>query len=865
MVRNLFFIVPGIVLGLVAVQASAQTASYAFDGDLSDSANNYDGTAFGSSVSFESEGPRSFVHLGANGGVALPTALTGTILSAESLDAAFEFRLDALDSPAILFSVSATGNQSAFWQEAGVKLLVQGGGLVLTFNDGVDPEGYVWRELQPDLEVGQWYSLNLWFDPGRRAWRVDFDGARHQDTFPPAMDTAGMLALLQGTRVTLGGVNGERPSFYAAGVATDELVIHSPIASQPGEINAAFDELRQDLNGTSPLTEPQREARFSLLMHALVFADYPSIASALMSYTNTYEDLNPPLYLDGVDRAFDDLAVHYRVLQVSQQYLFTSQYRPANVGNLIGIVFEHAEVIPGLVPPETPRVASAQVPINGSYSRDVAAEYSDQSRVVRPTGYFAPAGELITLSVDPGVVGHGLSIIVGHHFRNMDYEELGVTNRFPDISVEYPLDQSVINVISPFGGGLYVKVLEGTAAGVFDLTINNAVMSPYFSWRAGQQTAVADWLAQVSASGAPWADFESDKFMLTVPVDVLAGVDNPDAIMTRWDAIMDAARSVAGRPLNRPRAEYYTFDTRLVTPAFGAGYPMVIPLVVLRNQEPWNPLKVLTTPSESILFHEMGHNHLHPTMSFGPGLDPCHFLEAETIVHMLGMAVYANVYGMSEQDAFKKSGVGLDDYSFEEAAFDWLMTPNFRNNQPMIYDESAPMDDKEMLKYQPRSWAKYGDIARLFGWAGLASVNGQFYQAGVEQTSTVCPWRPFVVGRDEYIRAASEALGVNMAPLFHFWGINPSPELADELSSLPNSPEIRQLIMDYWQNVAPQDFNDYLSYHNQMYDRTGYQQPRYDQYLIDFDAEIVHGINSQFRFLLDTYFGLFSDRFENLP
>ena len=100
---------------------------------------------------------------------------------------------------------------------------------------------------------------------------------------------------------------------------------------------------------------------------------------------------------------------------------------------------------------------------------------------------------------------------------------------------------------------------------------------------------------------------------------------------------------------------------------------------------------------------------------------------------------------------------------------------------------------------------------------------------------------------------------------FHFWGINPSPELADELSSLPNSPEIRQLIMDYWQNVAPQDFNDYLSYHNQMYDRTGYQQPRYDQYLIDFDAEIVHGINSQFRFLLDTYFGLFSDRFENLP
>ena len=117
------------------------------------------------------------------------------------------------------------------------------------------------------------------------------------------------------------------------------------------------------------------------------------------------------------------------------------------------------------------------------------------------------------------------------------------------------------------------------------------------------------------------------------------------------------------------------------------------------------------------------------------------------------------------------------------------------------------------------------------------------YQAGVETNQHRLPIgaRSSLVVMNTFVLPARRSVS-NMAPLFHFWGINPSgPELADELSSLPNSPEIRQLIMDYWQNVAPQDFNDYLSYHNQMYDRTGYQQPRYDQYLIDFDAEIVHG------------------------
>jgi hypothetical protein len=302
-----------------------------------------------------------------------------------------------------------------------------------------------------------------------------------------------------------------------------------------------------------------------------------------------------------------------------------------------------------------------------------------------------------------------------------------------------------------------------------------------------------------------------------------------------------------------------------VTPAYGAGYPQVMPIWEMETDASWNPLEVLTTLPHRTLLHEMGHNHLDPTLNFGPDYDPCFFIEAETIVHMLAMSIYDNVYGMTMDEAFRQSR-GENYLSFEQAAVDWFLTTNFRTNQPMTFDGTAPLGDQEMLKYQSRGHAKYGDIARLFGWSGLSAVNGKFYSPGVPQASTVCPGRDFIVGRDEYIRAASEALGVNMAPLFHLWGVNPSPELAAELAAYPPRMRIMNLIITYRDTVAPKNKAEYLVYHEQ-FPMNDYQFPRYVEYERQFDDAFAQAMRDQFDFLLETYFGevnpvIMSDTFE---
>ena len=71
-----------------------------------------------------------------------------------------------------------------------------------------------------------------------------------------------------------------------------------------------------------------------------------------------------------------------------------------------------------------------------------------------------------------------------------------------------------IQLANPFGAGIYLKVPEGTDADWFTMTLENVIQSPYFSWRNERQTDVATWLANVIETGAPWADFESDKMLL---------------------------------------------------------------------------------------------------------------------------------------------------------------------------------------------------------------------------------------------------------------------------------------------------------------------------------------------------------------
>ncbi len=833
-------------------------ASYSFDSDLTDQAANYDGSIIGSTLSYGIEGDYNFASFGDDAVVSLPIELSENLFT----DGSFEFnatfrKTEVKANSVVLFSISETTD--AFWQTGGIKL-VAGDSLIFTYNDGRDLDNYEWLDITA-LTVNQWYTVSLRIYINNATWILTVNDEIFKGTFGENQSMTAMVSIINNHSINFGGYAETKPHPFYGNFDLDSATFSSPAPSYSQEVRDAFSAMTMHVNGTTLLTEAKLEEHFKVINDNYLTVTFTDYQDELYAYTKAYETAYEPLYSDGVEYTFENLPVLGRTLQLAQSHIFDTQFTPDNVVDMDGVAFEHAEVAPGVVASDTLRIESAQIELNATYNIDIAAEIGDQSRIVRPTGYFLAAGDLVTITVPNEAVNKGLSFIVGHHFRNMDYDYINTINRFPDISNEFPLDSMTITLANPFGGGIYLKVPDGVDLGWLNFEISNAVKSPYFSWREGRETSVDDWLSQVTSSGAPWADFESDKFMFTIPVSYLAGITDPDEIMTRWDQIMDAVRIAGGRPLTRRRAEYYTFDTRLVTPAYGAGYPLVVDDQELTHETTqalgsFNPLKVFSYRPHVTLLHEMGHNHIHPTMKMGDQYS-CHFIEAETVNHTLALASNFLVYDLSLDDAFKYTHG--EDITSDEAAFDWIITNNFRSDLPMSFDESAPMEDQDMLKYQYRGWAKYKDIVKLFGFEnGLGKVNGMFYQAGQAQTSEAsifeCPDRPYIVGRDEYISAASEAMGVNMAPLFHFWGIVPSESLVAELASnYPASIEIANLIMHYRDNVAPKTQDDYLAFHNALYNKVGYQQPRYDEYITQFDETFAQQIQSQFTLLLNKY------------
>ena len=83
-----------------------------------------------------------------------------------------------------------------------------------------------------------------------------------------------------------------------------------------------------------------------------------------------------------------------------------------------GIKFEAHEAFPGKVSDSAPRVETATVEINGDYNYVPGARHlGDTWDVIRPTGYYAAAGEVITISIPPAFVDKEIKIMIGAHQR----------------------------------------------------------------------------------------------------------------------------------------------------------------------------------------------------------------------------------------------------------------------------------------------------------------------------------------------------------------------------------------------------------------------------------------------------------------
>ena len=255
--------------------------------------------------------------------------------------------------------------------------------------------------------------------------------------------------------------------------------------------------------------------------------------------------------------------------------------------------------------------------------------------------------------------------------------------------------------------------------GLLSVNITGGVVqAPFFRSTHFDQTTHAEWLERRTAAGA-WADFETDKFMLSVPRAWVSAFDDPAAMLRTYDLAMDATAEWGGYPpVLRERAGVHTLylqpDVHIAHSAFGTGYPQVNVIYdpateYSGDHDHW----MLHDPAGwSTTWHELGHTQQRQAAEFQ------YAGETEAIVNFL----YAYIHHVKLNEpfnlAFKYTRGESDGYEPDDAAVHWMLTPNFRSGAQM--DRShTPLDE---YRYQHRGYAKYADIVRLFGWEAFTSA-----------------------------------------------------------------------------------------------------------------------------------------------
>ena len=262
-----------------------------------------------------------------------------------------------------------------------------------------------------------------------------------------------------------------------------------------------------------------------------------------------------------------------------------------------------AAVFPGSVPDDAERVTST-VTIDGDAPPWDPGRTPSNPRApyIRGTGLYAAPGETVRVTVPERVVGEGLRVRVGMYGR--DISRLDRWQRWPAQLGTFAIDQATIEIADAFGGLINLEVPQGSGLGEFEITIEGAVAAPTFV--LGRDDP-GQWPALREAP-APWGQVESRRLILTVPSEVLRGVDNLIEVLEFWDSVMDANADLAAIARDRPRKEWICTDVQLVAGYMHSGYPIgvhtaqaadLFDMERMRSRGDWG------------FFHELGHNHQH--------------------------------------------------------------------------------------------------------------------------------------------------------------------------------------------------------------------------------------------------------------
>lgn len=574
-----------------------------------------------------------------------------------------------------------------------------------------------------------------------------------------------------------------------------------------------------------------------------------SIAKAL-DLVATYESIKGALFINGTtrngfsrtDKSSTDKALAHAMFAVYQA-IVDDVYNADNLAtyrDLIGnYKFVSANFWPGAASPPANPNAVYSVPINASQPTawGYPVDFGTQP-ARRPTGAYLAPGSIATVTVPQALVGKGFEIRVGSHVADLknrpnEYKRL---NR---VTVTYPITATATEIAHPLGGGIYIEVPYEVEEGVVNIEFQNTIRSPFFSSTPHRQISLTEWQNTERLHPGPWADFESEKFMLNVPTDWIYAYNDPITLINKWDLAMDACSDLQGLPRVRPKTVLYCqIDATLDANAFSPGYPQsndnYTPSSTAGGNKNHDYLNGPKFAGYEIL-HELG--HAASITKFNG--------EVEALVNFLYTPVHNRMFDVPFEVAFGRSigGAGTASVSRDQAALLWILSDKFR---------AGEFQNTQDMKYQHRGYGKYAEIAAVFGWDALGDFWKSVaidYENGISYPKNTDPPASRII-------RMSRAANANLLPLIQMWGVAPGNR--SQVQSTLDSEGIKPSAAIYdrlvhYQSIVPQNTSQFNSHYQKVKDAP-IDRDFFDARRSNWNASLAADSISKVQEIIDLYF-----------
>ena len=359
------------------------------------------------------------------------------------------------------------------------------------------------------------------------------------------------------------------------------------------------------------------------------------------------------------------------------------------------------------------------------------------------TGLYAAPGEIIEISINRTSLTKGLAVRIGAHKDDIQHHDNW--SRMPEITREWPIQETQTRIASPFGGLIYLVVPAGDKIGEFKVTVHNAVAAPLFVLG---QTDTKDWCDRIRLLPGPWAELATKKIILTVPSETIRKTDDPAALLQFWDQVLDADAELSCRSKERERPERIVCDVQISVGYMHSGYPIMthldaaacmVDLAAMRKGQ-WG------------LFHELGHNHQSADWTFdGTG---------EVTCNLFTLYVFEKLCGKKPREANICLAVPQRAQSLKK----YLAARDFSKWQ---HDPGLAL-------------LMYVQLQESFGWETVFKLFAEYRDLPKNERPRTDDEK-----RNQWMVRYSKAVGRNLGPFFEAWGVPTSEQAHKEISGLP--------------------------------------------------------------------------------